>query len=187
MKIPFFLLIISVLLWACNSERAIHRACIKCGNVPASSNKSDSLIIRDSSVVKTGTVHTPAAESSKVGTVNCDSMGNVVLQLQDSISSGLLRAPEVIIRNNIIYAKCKVDSGSIAFNYIEHHKDRFTAKRDSVVQIQVQYRNTPLTWWQTLQLNTWWWLLAFFILIVGYHAVRLGIKIYLKTQTGGLL
>lgn len=170
--VPLILFLLAISSTSCTGPRAIEKACIKCGAVPQSSASTIVTHQNDSVQLVHDTLRLPPDESLTVGTVVCDSLGQVVYTLQQQLSGSALAVPEVIVKNNIVYTRCKVDSQAIGYDYYIRHQILFTSKSDSVVVTVPEYRDRPLTWWQQFKLDyggysmgSW---LILLLVILGY-------------------
>lgn len=82
--------------------------------------------------------------------IECDSVGKARLKELLAYKAGNnLQVPVLTIKDNILTAKAKIDSTSIALSYIENHRERY-ANNDSIVTKIVEV-NRPNTLQKALQ------------------------------------
>lgn len=77
--------------------------------------------------------------SSIIALIKCDSLGNAYLSEIKELKIGRVTSPEIKIRNNYIYLKCKVDSMAV---YNSLYK-RYESIRDTSSTVITVYKNKP--------------------------------------------
>ena len=181
MKHLFILITTLVCLAACNSQRAIQRACAKCGKSSAVQASVDSFFLFDTIVLRDTTITTVRDESSITALLQCDSLGNVLLHVIDSVVNGKAK-PAVTIKKNILTSRCVCDTTAIAFSWIEKHRQERSISKDSVVVIQPEYRDKPLGWWDNIKVRWGGYAFSLIAAVVGFYIIRFVLKTYLKIQ-----
>lgn len=183
-----FLIVFAMMLStnSCYSPRAIYRACKKCGQQPTFVYVKDSTSVVDSLVKKFAEVISEKDSSMMLFMLNCDSNGNVLMSVIDSLRGYKVATPKVdtFTINNIRYykAKCNVDSSKVAIEYWEKHRSEFKIKKDSVVVTVPEYRDRPLSWWEQFKIDYGGYAFGLIAAVIGFYLIRFGIKTYLKTQ-----
>lgn len=102
--------------------------------------------------------------SSIIALIRCDSLGNAYLSEIKELKIGRSTTPEVRVKDNYIYLKCRVDSMAVFQTYFK----RFESAKDTTSTVITVYRDKPKSPFQKLANG----LLLFFIgasLIAGLY------------------
>jgi hypothetical protein len=175
------ILLIAFAAFGCNTPRAIERACIKCGKSTAEIVRVDSFFKVETVVKRDTIVQTKRDESSITALLECDSLGNVLMHIVDSVLNGVAK-PSVNITRNILTNKCVCDTASIALSWNEKHSIERKLESESKTIIQPEYRDRPLNWWQQFKIDFGGYAFA---VIAAFVAIKVGVfalKTYTKVQ-----
>lgn len=166
---------------ACNTPRAIEQACIKCGKSASEITRVDSFFKVETVVKRDTIIQTKRDESSITALLECDSLGNVLMHIVDSVLNGVAK-PSVTITRNILTNKCICDTASIALSWNEKNSVERKVESESKVIIQPEYRDRPLTWWQQFKVDYGGYAFGFIACVILFKIGLFALKTYTKIQ-----
>ncbi len=159
--------IVVIMLTLLISSCVTHKRCLY--KFPPAISKSEVRNITVKETVRDTFIDVRSDSSSIAALLECDSLGQVRLkQLQDIKTGSKLKPPILALNNNILAAKCEVDSYLVYLSL----KDIYTS--DSSVNVEIkEIPINHLTGWQWYQV----WMGRIFMFFLGVGLVWLIFKI----------
>lgn len=149
MKNQILILLVGlVFLTSCMTQKRYTKICNTC---PVVVKRTDTFIQKDSTIVRDTFIKTEQDSATMALYLECIN-GKVVVK-NSEIQQGHKTKQSYSLINNKLTADCKVDSGSVAFAWLENHKEHW---KKEVIETQ---RPVPieLTKWQKFYLNIGKW------------------------------
>lgn len=148
MRYLLFILALTV-IWSCKSSKPI-----------TTTTTSTIIVERQIDTI----LFTKPDSSSIIALIRCDSLGNAYLSEIKELKIGRSTTPEVRVKDNYIYLKCRVDSMAVFQSYFK----RFESSKDTNSTVITVYKDKPKSAFQKLANG----LLLFFIgasLVAGLY------------------
>lgn len=108
--------------------------------------------------------------SSIIALIRCDSLGNAYLSEIKELKIGRSTIPEVQVKDNYIYLKCRVDSMSV---YQAFYK-RYESTKDTASTVITIYKDKPATAFQKLSNGL-------LLLFIG-ASISIGLYLYFRKR-----